>query len=59
MIDLDQHKFKMDTKVSILREPKKEQSKSLTYYIQRIEDLQACLNTSYPLLQLRDQSFSY
>ncbi len=30
----------METKVLTYREPKQQQSKSLTYYIQRIEDLQ-------------------
>lgn len=30
----------MDTKVLTYREPKSQQSKSLTYYVQRIEDLQ-------------------
>lgn len=30
----------MDTKALTYREPKAQQSKSLTYYVQRIEDLQ-------------------
>jgi len=35
----------METKILTYREPKQQQSKSLTYYIQRIEELQVAKYT--------------